>query len=251
MRHTHTRPVWSVIAALAVMLGMMGALVPTATAQDSIIPVNAPVDIHSGTCDDFLTEPAYDGGAITPTTLEEVRDDEAFGAGILDDDEAGVTGVDLDDDDAIGDDEVIAPIDEDAEIGFAEADIEPGVDATEPYIVALHAGPEQYETILACGSINAVEELDEDRLVVPLQPVDDSQLFGYSVIEDDGASIRTYIFQRGTAPEAAVVEGIAGYPVDIHSGTCADWVEEPAYDVGDMLETNVAAPGEQDRKSVV
>lgn len=67
------------------------------------------------------------------------------------------------------------------------------------------------------------------------------------MLEDDGQSITSYLFQPGTAPEptAATAPEVPGFPVDIHRGTCSDWTTEPAYDVGNMIETNVAAPGEQ------
>jgi hypothetical protein len=247
MRPTYTRPVWLVVATFAMVLGMLGAVVPAATAQESTIPENAPVDIHSGSCEDFLTEPAYDGGAITPTTLGEVFEDDRFQSGILVDEQLGASGVDLNADDALQPEEVVAPTGEEAPVGFAEADLESDVNTGDPYVVAVHSSPDQYETVLACGSLTNAEEAD-GRRVVRLQSVGDAQFFGYSVLEEDGASIATYLFQPGTPPAetAATAPTIEGHPVDIHTGTCTDWTTEPAFDVGDMLETNVAAPDEQE-----
>lgn len=248
MRHTYTRPVWLVAATLTMVLSMFGAVAPSATAQDSTIPENAPVDIHSGSCEDFLTEPAYDGGALTNTTLGEVFEDDRFQAGILVDEQLGASGVDLNGDGALQPEEVVAPTGEEAPVGFAEADLESDVNTDDPYVVAVHSSPDQYETILACGSLSNAQEADGGRRVVRLQSVGDAQFFGYSVLGEDANSIATYLFQPGTPPAdtAATAPTIAGHPVDIHTGTCTDWTTEPAFDVGDMLETNVAAPDEQD-----
>jgi hypothetical protein len=85
-----------------------------------------------------------------------------------------------------------------------------------------------------------------------LQPVGDSQLFGYAVLEQDGQSITTYLFQPNleAAAQATPVEtgqlAPEGYPLGVHQGTCQDWTTEPVYDLGTMQKTNVAAEGEQD-----
>lgn len=238
----------TVVAALILALtGSASALSMTA-AQDTQIPEGAPVGIHSGTCGDFLIEPAYDAGEIGLATVGDFQEDEGWNAGITDDPEVGAFGVDLNDDDGLSEEEVVGPIDDtDITFGYAEADFDSGVDESEPYIVAVHAAPDQYETILACGSIADTIEGDDGMRYIPLQSTENSQLFGYSVLGDDNTSLRTFLFERGELPQqpAAEVEELAGYPIEVHEGTCEDWVTEPAYTIGDMLETNVAAEGEQ------
>jgi hypothetical protein len=233
------------------VFSLVAALSPTATTAQSQIGdlSGAPVDVHSGSCDDFLTEPAYDGGDVEVQQMSDVRDSDGFvDSGLLEDDDNGVLGVDFNNDDALDDGEIIGGLDDDVQAGIAEADFDESVDNSEPYVAVLHAGADTYETILACGSIADAEEND-GNLITRLQPVDGSGIFGYSVLPEDGTDITTYIFQQGTAPAATPApspEAVEGYPVGIHSGDCNEWTTEPAFDVGTMQVTNVAAAGEQE-----
>lgn len=239
---------WLVLGTLAMILGLFGLAGPTAIAQDTLIPEGAPVGIHSGTCGDMLTEPAYEGGEIELTTAEALAENEAWGVGVFEDPEVGAFGVDLNDDDALTEDEVVGAIgDTDVPVGYAEADFgDTGVDESEPYVVAVHAAPDQYETIIACGSIADAVENDDGERFIPLQPTQDSQLFGYSVLGEDNTTLRTFLFQRGQMPQTPVgTPAIVGYPIEVHEGTCQDWVTEPAYTIGDMVQTAVGAEGEQ------
>jgi hypothetical protein len=252
MNLLHPRRSWLTFAILALILSLFAAWAPVAIAQESLIPDGAPVDIHTGTCDDFLTEPAYDAGDITPTITDDVWDDERFQTGILVDEAAGISGVDRNGDNTLQPDEVIVLNLESAELGVAEGDLGEAIDTSEPSVVVVHAGPDQYETILACGGpVGNAEEVEGGRQLLTLEPVGDSQLFGYSVLEEDGQSMVTYLFQpnpeaaaSATPVDTATTEP-AGFPVDIHSGTCGDWTTEPTFDLGDMQLTNVAAEGEQ------
>jgi hypothetical protein len=193
-------------------------------------------------------EPAYDGGDLEPTSLNEVRDDGYSVLGLLQDSDAGILGVDLNVDDALQDTEIIGAIDEDIPVAVAETDIEAGIEEEGEWVIALHAGPDTYETLLACGSLTDAETDDEDRRIVPLQPTGDANVFGFAVLEEGGQSIHTYIFQPGTGPAATPTIDFSGeaHPVDIHQGDCNEWTTEPAFDVGDMQVTNVAADGEQE-----
>jgi hypothetical protein len=242
----HRREWWVLITAFSLVAGLFTATVAATAAQAFPVAEGAPVDIHSGSCGNMLAEPAYDGGDVAYTTLNEIGDDE-FYQNIDEDEEAGAIGVDLDQDDALEENEIIGAAGGDAPIAIAESDLGEDIDEAQPYVVALHAGPDQYQTILACGSITDAQVDDTGRRIVYLQPVGNANVFGYSVLEDDGQSITTYLFQPGTAPQptAATTPEVPGFPIDIHRGTCSDWTTEPAFDVGTMIETNVAAPGEQ------
>ena len=71
----------------------------------------------------------------------------------------------------------------------------------------------------------------------------------------DGSTLNTYLFQPNTQPieaATAVTEEMEfrGHPVEIHSGVCNDFTSEPVYDVGDFVQTNVYADGEQDAGDV-
>lgn len=242
---------WLFAAAITLVLGLLAALSPTATiAQTQISDLSgAPVDIHSGSCDDFLAEPAYDGGDLEIQQMGDVLNEDDFVAsGLLQDEEAGSLGVDINADDVLDDNEIIGGIDEDVTVGVAEAGFDENVDSSESWVAVLHAGPDTYDTVLACGSITDAEE-EDGNLITRLQPVDGSGIFGYSVLPTDGSDMTSYIFQQGAAPQATEApspEGTEGYPVGIHSGDCQEWTTEPAYDVGVMRVTNVAADDEQE-----
>jgi hypothetical protein len=116
----------------------------------------------------------------------------------------------------------------------------------------VHASPDAYETVLACGDISSAREVAGGRQLVQVQPGQDSQIFGYAVVEEGGQSMTTYLFQPNleAAAMATPVDTAAlvpeGYPVDVHPGTCEDWTTEPTFDLGDFQQTNIAAPGEQE-----
>lgn len=236
----------TVVAALILALTASAATFTMTAAQESQIPAGAPVDIHSGTCSDFLGEPAYDGGDITETTVDDMWGDETFMTGIFTDDELQASGVDFNNDGQLQEDEVIVPNDVNAPMGHAEADLGSEVNTDEPYVVVLHASPEQYDTYIACGTLEGAESTDNGTLIY-LQGINDSNFFGYSVL--DGTTLNTYLFQPNTQPlQGAAGEQVSvpGHPVGIHSGVCQDFVAEPIYDIGDFMETNVYAEGEQE-----
>jgi hypothetical protein len=243
------------IAILSLLMGLLVVVGPSgAGAQQSMDNLSgAPVDIHEGSCDDFLQEPAYDGGDVEVQSLSDLRDSDDFvDSGLT---EVGNTlGVDVNGDGTIDDSETIGAVDGDAQVAVAETDIGDEVDTSKPYVAVLHAGADTYDTVLACGSITDAAEDDDGNLIAYMHPVGDATTFGYAVLNSDHNHITTYLFEPGTAPEQPAAAGgeeatptvAEGYPVDIHRGTCADWTTEPAYDVGQMQKTNVAAEGEQE-----
>ena len=252
MKASYTCRPWSVFAVVALLLSGLVAWVPATSAQDNLIPTGAPVDIHSGTCEDFLTEPTYEGGEITATTTDDVWDEEQLQAGILIDEAAGVSGVDLNGDQTLQPTEVVVLNGETAPVGKAEATFDEAVDTSQPIVVALHAGADTYETVLSCGALNTGRNLDGGGTLTVLQPQGDAQVFGYAVVAEDGQSLTAYLFQPNVdaATSATPVDAASavpeGYPVDVHPGTCEDWTTEPTFDIGIMQKTNVAAEGEQE-----
>jgi hypothetical protein len=237
------------LVALAItFLGFGTAL----AAQQSAIPVGAPVDIHSGTCSDFIAEPAYDGGEIEETTTDDIWSEESLQAGIFEDQQLQASGIDFNSDGALQPNEVITPNGVSAPAGRAQADLEGGVDTDQPHVVAVHASADAYSTVIACGSIDGAQETDGQR-IIRIQPVtDQSSAFGFAVLGGDNDQLTTYLFQPNTAPlgspaasPAADVD-LTALPLDIHQGTCNDFTSEPIYDLGDFQQTNEYAPDEQD-----
>lgn len=246
--HASVRKPGILTIAFALTFALLGSGTMVA-AQDSSIPVDAPVDIHSGTCEDLVAEPAFDGGQITETTTDDIWNDDQLQAGIFEDQALGASGVDFNGDGQLQEDEVITPDGVNAPAGKAENDLGDSVNTSEPFAVAVHQSPDAYDTIIACGSLQGAQESDGNS-IVQLQPVGDSGIFGFSVLTDDTSSMTTYVFQPNTEPiqGSTPVSGqteISGHPVDLHSGTCQDYTAEPAVDLGDFQETNVYAPEEQ------
>lgn len=247
---------WALLAAAltltVALVSFTGWTGTTAQGLDSLS--GAPVDIHEGSCDDFLTEPAYDGGDLEVQSLSEVRDGDDFVESGLT--EVGNTlGVDVNGDGELDDTETIGAADAtDTEAAVAEADISDGVAEDGNWVAVVHASPDAYETTLACGSITEAAEDDDGNLVAYMHPVDDASAFGYAVLNGDRNHLDTYLFQPGQAPDTPAAAGAddatpdvaEGFPVGIHQGTCTDWTVEPAYDAGFMQVTNVGAEGEQE-----
>src|SRR5690606_34211316 len=187
------RPFFVAVAmALIVALSASTATIGTVAAQDSMIPVDAPVDIHSGTCADIVAEPAYDGGQIESTTTDDMWDDETFQTGIFEDDQLQASGIDFNNDGMLDEDEVITPHGVSVEMGHAQGDLEGEVNLDEPYVVVVHASPDAYDTYIACGTIDGAQQVDNGTLIY-LQPVGDAANFGYAVLE--GSTLNTYLFQ--------------------------------------------------------
>ena len=217
------------------VLGMIVFGGASGLAQDSPAGEGGPfpVDLHSGSCEDPLTEPAYDGGNldwVAEGAADEDaaallgddgllnEDDEGFLAADVDGDGIAEVGIDadgngtLDDAEILGRDENRDNALDEGEIGGAvpadpmqgalkaEADID--ADGEEllnegPYVVIVHQSEEEYTTYLACGEIRDLD-LEDDEVIVPLRPVGNSQYFGFARIPRDSGELDTYLF-RGLA----------------------------------------------------
>ena len=239
---------WALLAtALTLTVALVSFMGSTGTTAQGIDNLSgAPVDIHEGSCDDFLTEPAYDAGDLEVQPLSEVREGDDFtDSGLLED--GNILGVDVNGDDTLDDTETIGAADDaDTQVAVAEADISDGVAEDGTWVAVVHASPDAYDTTLACGSITDAAEDDDGNLVAYMHPTGDASAFGYAVLSDDRNHIDTYLFQPGAAPDAPAATGAEGFPVGIHSGTCTNWTVEPAYDAGLLEVTNVGAEGEQE-----
>jgi hypothetical protein len=242
---------WFIAVAFAMVLSLLASGLTIATAQESSIPEGAPVDIHSGTCADIVAEPAYDGGDIALTTTDDMWDDETFQTGIFEDDQLQASGVDFNNDGQLQEEEIITPHGVSVEMGHAEGDLGSDVNTDEPYVVVVHASSDAYDTYIACGTIDGGQQVDGGETLIYLQPLDEFNFFGYAVLSEGGDTLNTYLFEPNTQPlEGGTPVGeqldFQGYPVAIHSGVCEDFTSEPMYDIGDFVETNVYAEGQQE-----
>jgi len=227
------------IAAVMATMSMQGA----GAQATEVLPV---VGVHSGTCADYVPDPAYDFGVMTAIPVEGVAeegegraesvneeqdelfgddqvagafgDDEFFGeddAGYLTDDldgdgiseigfdengdgvldEAEVFGEDLNDDAQLGYNELWSPFPIQTVWKADAADL--GVDGAElvtegPHVMLVHASAEDYDRILACGPI--LDLVEEDFVVVPLQPYAGSGYFGTALIQAENGEYAAYLF---------------------------------------------------------
>lgn len=137
-----------------------------ATAQAQL---NYPVAIHQGTCQAPTAQPAYELGNAAP-----------YGEGV---DGAEVLGT-----------SATSPVL--VVNGSADASLEDIVNGT--HVIAVHASPEAFGTIIACGGVAGT--LADGQLIVALQPVGDSTLSGLAILEEgDETNITVYLTSQGEA----------------------------------------------------
>ena len=136
-------------------------LVPAAMAQDA--PAEAtpggpsegyPVAIHEGTCASPTAEPAW--------TM----------------DNALSVGVDEKDPEVIGSEQTRVITESSKKLDVKLDDL-----SKTQHVVAVHASPDDYGTIVACGEIAGI--LKDGKLVIALVPVDDSGVFGVAILDRD------------------------------------------------------------------
>ncbi len=140
-----------------------------------------PVAVHQGTCDDLTAEPAFElGNAVT------------FGV------DEGEGGEDVQ---TIGTGEAL-PL-----LLQASGTIDGSLEdlGSQGHAVVVHASPDDYETIVACGNVAGVNE--EGRLAIALGPVDGSSVVGVAILEgEDQVNATVYVFDTenagGPTPEA-------------------------------------------------
>lgn len=69
-----------------------------------------------------------------------------------------------------------------------------------PYVVAVHQSQDDDNTLVARG--NVVDIREEDAVVVPLQPVGDSNLTGVAMIGRDDGSFSAWLWHREPLEQA-------------------------------------------------
>lgn len=173
--------------------------------------------------DDFLDDDEFLGLFGDDDVFDEA--DEGYLADDLDDDGIFEIGFDEDADGVLTDVEVLGEdLDGDAVLIFDElwspypiqtvwkadvTDLE--ADGTElvvegPYVMMVHASAEDYDRILACGPIRDLVE--EDFVVVPLQPYANSGYFGTAMMQEDEGEYAAYLFSGpGAGVSAAPAAG--------------------------------------------
>lgn len=122
-----------------------------ATPTPALAPAGYPVSIHAGTCDDPVAQP------IGPTLDTEV-------AGLDGGERVGVSDA--------------PPLQvASGAVDGAMADL-----TGTPHVVAVHAGADDYGTIVACGEIAGYA--DDGRLAIALRGVDASGVSGIAILDD-------------------------------------------------------------------
>ena len=148
----------SLLAASLVAVAAQGATpTPVSSEQPSY-----PVSIHAGTCDDLTAQP------IGPTLDTEI---------------AGLDGGER------------AGISDEGPILVASGTVERSMDdlTGTPHVVAVHASPADYGTVVACGEVAGY--VDDGRLVFALRGVDGSDVAGIAIF-DDNPSFLDEVFQE-------------------------------------------------------
>lgn len=162
------------IAAL-ITVTMLATMAAGTVAQDATPPITTesphtyPVSIHAGTCQAPLAQPA---GSTADTT---------------------VAGLDADS-------ELVGfssqPPVMTATVGF-DGTLE---DLTaEPHVVAIHASPEEFGTIVACGEIAGYQH--DEGLVIPLRSMSGEQVSGIAVVHRDQSLLNRALEELGSTIE--------------------------------------------------
>ena len=234
------------LGAVALVGGLALGSLPV-SAQDATTGAGmagAPVALHDGSCAAPLREPEFEVGQLEIEPYSQVIDDFYRDAldedipadvrvpgdvpvvdedldddGVLDDgediDADGVIdmGFDDNDDDLLGEDELLDDADaavilldhprvykaeEELDATFEElfGTDEDGEDESEddkslddPGIVAVHASSGEFGTIVACGEMTSPKWEDESDVVIGLRPVGDSAVYGFAVFERDTGNV--------------------------------------------------------------
>lgn len=150
---------------VALSLGLLSFGAATATAQEATPsgtpggPTEGyPVAIHAGTCDNITAQPAWDVANATGAGVDDSKVDTigvVAGAPLLE--ANGTVDVKLDD------------------LGH------------EPYVIAVHASANDYNTIVACGQIAGVKK--DGKLAIALAPVGQSTVVGVATLDSDNSGV--------------------------------------------------------------
>jgi hypothetical protein len=151
--------------ALVFSLGSMSAMTLAQEASPVATPHGPsegyPVALHEGTCDELTSEPAW-------------QLDDAVAVGVTDE------GVEQDD--------VVGP-----EVAVTVVGAAGAIDATlndlagGSYVIAVHASPDDFDTVIACGQVAGVKT--DGKIVVALVPVGESTFAGIAIVDEDTAGV--------------------------------------------------------------
>lgn len=165
----------TLFAAVLALVVSSTAMAQNATPTDIGAPSEGyPVAIHEGSCEAPTEEPAFQ--------MEE---------------NAVSIGVDQEDPNVVGT-AITRPV-------FATSgtlDISFDDLASTEHVVAIHANPEEFGTVVACGAIAGVEV--DGQLVIALVPAGDSDVSGVAMItrDDDQTQITVYVIGPEKSGEA-------------------------------------------------
>lgn len=117
-----------------------------------------PVAIHEGTCEEPTTEPAWEIG------------------------DAVSIGVDQDEPDIVG-----PALTRTITVAGSDLDFTLDSVADSSYVIAVHASPDDQQTLVACGQIAGIRV--DGKLVVALVPIGESEVTGIAILDEDNAGV--------------------------------------------------------------
>ena len=150
-----------IIALVAFGLTLHGAAAVAAQDATAAATPNGPsegypVAIHAGTCDEPTAEPAW-------------QLDDAVSVGVNQEEEPEV----------LGESEIRT-------ISGTSGDLDVSLDdlTGSQHVIAIHASPDEFGTLAACGNIGGI--LEDGRLVVAVTAIGDSAVYGVAIFEENG-----------------------------------------------------------------
>jgi hypothetical protein len=167
---------------LSIVTLLLGTfMVSSAAAQDATPEATPggpsggyPVAIHQGTCAEPTAQPAFDLGNATGPGTDQGGDVEAVG-------------------------QQSGPI---LLVSSSSVDIALDDLGSQPYVIAVHASPDDYESIVACGQISGVKT--DGKIAFALEPIGSSTTVGVAILEEDGDQVQSmvYVFDTLLSGEA-------------------------------------------------
>jgi len=157
-------------------LGLGLLMTGTVAAQDATPeatpggPVGGfPVAVHQGTCQDPTAQPAFDIGNATAPGTDQPEELETIG-------------------------EQSGPI-----LVVSQGTIDSSLDDLgQGNVIAVHASPDDFETIVACGGIAGAKA--DGRVAIPLAPAGESTTVGVAILEEDGDQTQATVYIFDTLP---------------------------------------------------
>ena len=156
-----------IVATLTSTVGLAQDATPAATPGGP--PEGYPVAIHQGSCDDLTAEPVQQFDNAVATS-------------------------DGDEQQVVGKSQSSILLETSGEVDLTFDDL-----GNDLYSVAVHASPDAYDTIVACGQISGV--IHDEKLVVALLATEGSTTFGVAILEegDDRTEVTVYVFTTSSS----------------------------------------------------